>query len=119
MKPRIGQGGNLMNRLGEAAKQPQPKIGMGATIMGYTDRTAATVVRVGSNRITVREDLAIRTDKNGQSDAQEYRYERNPHGSEYEFSRRANGSWVKVGDAMRNGLCIALGYREHYFDYGF
>lgn len=42
--------GSLFNRLEERAKnQPTPEVGMGCTIMMYTDRQPARIIRVAEN----------------------------------------------------------------------
>lgn len=57
--------------------QPKPEVGMGVTYGCWTDRYAATIIKVSPSgkTITVRDDIAIRTDKNGLSESQTYRYE--------------------------------------------
>lgn len=113
--------GNLMNRIAESSAQPKPEIGMGATIHFYTDRHAATVVDVSKSgrRIVVREDKAIRTDSNGSSESQSYRYEPNPGGAEHVFTLRKNGRWVESKSAMSSGSGLSLGERDEYYDFGF
>ena len=115
--------GNLMNRVAESAKPPEPVIGMGATLCYYSDRHAATVIEVGQkNRVkyvVVRQDTARRTDTNGQSESQTYQYEPNPDGAEYKFTLRKNGRYVQAGSSMKNGTGLLLGVREEYYDFGF
>lgn len=100
---------------------PMPEVGMGATIYFYSDRHVGTVIAVSASgkKITVQEDHAIRTDSNGMSDDQSYRYERNPKGKIYEFTLRKNGRFVLVGETMQGGLYAKLGGRLYYYDYSF
>jgi len=104
-----------------AATTPEPKVGMGATVLHWTDRTAGTIIEVGANYFTVQADTAIRTDGNGMSDAQSYRYELNPAGTLYVFERvrrgKAKGAWRENGRKDGNGVLI--GHRNHYYDFSF
>lgn len=115
-------GGSFVNQLmaeGQAVKVPE--VGMGATILMYTDRHAATVVMVLKNgtQVIVQEDIATRVDKNGMSDAQAYEYQPNKDGPVHAFSLRRNGRWVKVGESAKNGMTLHLGHRQAYHDYSF
>lgn len=98
-----------------------PTVGMGATVCYYSDRHAGTIITVSKSgkRVTVQEDTATRTDKNGMSDAQAYSYEPNPNGSVTTFSKRKNGCWVRVGEGSRSGTGLVLGTRDEHYDYSF
>jgi hypothetical protein len=111
--------GSFHNGLFANAKQPKPEVGMGATVLGWSDRHAGTVIEVSKSgkRIKVRLDKATRIDKNGMSESQEYTYEPDPDGTEYTFSLRQDGKWRLVGEAK--GKTVALGYRRHYHDFSF
>lgn len=112
--------GSFHNQVFAQSAQPVPEVGMGATILYYTDRKAATVVVVYSPKlIQVRTDKAIRTDKNGMSDSQSYDYQPDPDGVHHWFSLRKNGKWVMKGESMTNGTPLALGFRREYHDYSF
>ena len=94
-------------------------VGMGGTILHWTDREAVTVVEiVGAKTIRVIVDKATRTDVNGMSEAQAYAYSPGS-GAAQTFTLRANGEWVKQGDPMRDGTRLALGERRKYYDYSF
>lgn len=111
---------SLFNTLMNNSEAIEPEVGMGATILFWSDRHAATITdityfktgaKAGKPKtITVREDKAIRVDSYGMSDAQEYRYEPDPNGSVRTF--KAN---LRTGEF--DGLLI--GKRHHYFDYSF
>ena len=108
--------GNLMNRISEAGKQAEPKVGDGATINMYTDRKAATIVEVLTpKKIRVQLDNATRIDSNGMSEVQDYSYERDPEGPIYTFTQRKNGMWIESKGS--NGLTI--GIRRQYHDFSF
>lgn len=99
-----------------------PEIGKGATIWYYSDSHATTIIAVSKSgrEITVQEDKAIRTDKNGMSDSQSYTYEPNPNGRVSRFSLRKNGKWIPVGESMVSyGTSLTIGIRHEYYDYGF
>jgi hypothetical protein len=95
------------------------KIGDGATVLAWTDRYAATVVKVTPRSITVREDTATRTDKNGMSESQSYEYAPNPEGREWTFTLRADGKFYERGAAMGKGYKLLVGERRAYHDYSF
>lgn len=109
--------GSLINVIADGAQAVDPVVGMPATMLSWTDRQAATVIAIERNgqRIIAQADLAIRTDENGMSDAQAYRYERDPNGSTRTYTRRADGSYRERGGTLR----LVLGQRSHYYDYSF
>ena len=113
--------GNLMNRVHESIQSAAPKIGDGATIFFYSDRHVATVIAVSANgkRVEVQYDTAIRTDSNGMSESQDYRYERNPFGTIEIYTLRKNGQYIHDGDPMRSGRVIRFGERDEYHDFSF
>lgn len=107
-------------------RQPQPEVGMGATILMWTDRNPATIIAVEGNRITVQEDNAERADSNGMSEAQEYTYTPNPNGCTSTFRMNKRGMWeqiVKNEETGRWNKCsgrgLRIGEREKYYDYSF
>lgn len=104
---------------------PEPVVGMGCTLCFWTDREAATVVEVVRNKagklkkVTVQVDKAIRCDKNGMSESQNYLFEINPNGSKKTFTMRKNGRWAEQGYGMNGGTGISFGHRDAYHDYSF
>ena len=56
--------GSLVNRMSEDYKSPVPEIGMGATVLGYSDRHAYTIVKVDKDgkRAWMTADTALRDD---------------------------------------------------------
>lgn len=92
---------------------PEPEIGMGATILCWTDRHAGTIVRVTPTQVHVQRDKATRIDQNGMSETQGYSYEPNPDAPIEVFRKTKKGYRNSAG----NGLLI--GRRDAYYDYSF
>lgn len=92
-----------------------PEVGMGATILSWTDRHPATVVEVGEDKKTfvLQQDNAKRTDKEGMSECQSYEYTPNPSAPRKTVRLTPKG-WKIVG-----GHRVALGMRERYHDFSF
>jgi len=110
---------SLISNIMLGSANPEPEIGMGATVCWYTDRTACTIVdikrfKTGKRKgqisaVLVQRDKAIRTDNNGMSDAQTYRYERCPDARISEFKVKKDGSFGN----------LSIGHRSHYHDFSF
>lgn len=113
--------GSLTNRLQESAKPETPVVGMGATLLFYSDRDAATIIEVSEDgkQIKLQEDHCIRTDKNGMSESQDYRYEPNIKGKTHVATLRKNGTYVLVGGTLHSGTVVRVGDRDAYHDYSF
>ena len=129
---RLGtQTGSLTNHLYSrmTINQPNPEVGMGATILRWTDRHAATITAILNSSATiiiVREDYARRTDKNGMSESQEYEFTRNTEGRRYTFRQAASGSWEEINLNSKtqrwnkvDGPGLRIGERNHYHDFSF
>lgn len=112
-----------LSRIGTDAPTSQGiEPGAPCCVILYSDRHAATIEtvkrfktgkRAGQVReIIVREDTAIRTDTNGMSDAQTYRFERDPNGLTHRFTW-SNFAW------RSRGMMLAIGFRAQYYDYSF
>ena len=110
-KPRMKLGtetGSLVNHVASTS-DTVPEVGMGATILMWSDRKAGTIVKVTPTQIHVQEDTATRTDKNGLSESQEYTYEPDPKGSIRIFRKTKNGyRW--------SGRGLWVGVRQAYHD---
>ncbi len=108
--------GSLNNRIAEDVLSAVPAVGMGATILMYSDRHACTVIEVKSpSRIVIQEDAATRADANGMSDSQSYTFAANPAGATHVVSKRSDGRW-KIA---KSGTVVMMGERDHHYDYGF
>jgi len=88
------------------------KVGDGITISCWTDSYAYTVIKRTAKTITIQRDKAIRTDTNGMSDCQEYRYEPNPNGEIKTLYWSEQKGWVK-------GCYRGYLGRHEYYDYSF
>jgi hypothetical protein len=112
--------GSLVNAI-MANSAIQPEVGMGATILSWTDRHAATIVEVSKSgkSIVVQEDHAKRTDDRGMSEWQTYEHTPNTDAPRVTYTLRKNGSWVKQGDTLKGGRRVAIGVRNHYYDFSF
>ena len=111
--------GSMINHLSGNANYPTPEVGMGATILMWSDRYATTIIEVSENgkQVVVQEDHAKRTDSNGMSDSQTYEYSPNPEGPTVTYTLRKNGAWVRKGDPMKTGERLAIGRRDHHYDF--
>jgi hypothetical protein len=124
--------GSLVNHFMTSTAAPvMPNVGDAATLCFWTDRSPATVIEVKkvgqSNIVFVQVDKAIRTDKLGMSDSQDYTYERDPEGRvssfrynhgkknwELVYLNPDTGRYVKSG-----GYSVYFGRREKFHDYSF
>ena len=121
--------GSLVNHLDSRAVigAPEPVIGMGATLLGWTDRYPGTVIGWDGKILTVQKDNAVRTDSNGMSESQEYEYTPNPQGSVSRFKLDKNGMWREVTTSTKGrtvfceggGSGLMIGHREKYYDFSF
>jgi hypothetical protein len=128
----MNQYGSLQNdiRSRQVIGQPEPYVGMGATILSYSDRSAGTIVaayRYGKHRqwvITVRVDDAVVVSGSEQDGSAEYEYRQRGYGApEYMFRQLADGKWEGVSVNPETGRYVKAGYgglaigrREQYRD---
>lgn len=90
------------------------KVGDGATRVMITDRFPYTVVEILSEtRVVVQADAFERTDANGMSESQSYRYTSNP------TAPRIVVKLLKTGWTDGGGARYALGFRRAYHDFSF
>lgn len=110
--------------------QPEPTVGMGATILLYSDRHAGTIIKVETWRkgvlLHVQRDTAKRIDKNGPSDDQDYEYTPNPNGPVDLFWFGGDSKvWreVYVENGKRrlspkgSGSGLHIGHRDEHYDF--
>jgi hypothetical protein len=92
----------------------KPTVGMGVTVVMWTDRYPGTIVRVSPSGKTFQyqEDKATRTDSNGMSESQTYRFEPNPAAT-VRTARLTKSGWKDKGTR------IAVGVRSRYYDFSF
>lgn len=125
------QTASLVNHIQSRATigQPTPTVGMGATILCWTDRHPATIIEIWEEDntyvVAVQEDHASRTDKNGLSEVQEYDYSPNCTGS-VSYYRLVDGRWqgVRMNSKTKRwnkaeGSGLRIGEREKYHDFSF
>ena len=123
------QTGSLINHLHSRSANPTPEIGMGATLLSWTDRNPGTVISIedkGSYQIIgVQEDDYQRTDDRGFSEMQDYEYTANPNGYVTYFRNR-KGKWEGCRKSAETGRWVKaetyglkLGFREKYHDFTF
>jgi hypothetical protein len=111
--------GSFFNTVMNNTAPAEPEVGMGATLLLWSDRHAGTIVAVNGKTLKWQRDRAIRTDDHGMSDAQGYRYEPNPQAEVETYTLRKNGRWVKAGTPMKGGLTLLVGARHEYYDFSF
>jgi hypothetical protein len=108
--------------------QPEPALGMGVTLLSWTDRDPGTIVGVftAAKMIKVREDHATRMDKNGLSESQTYQFRPNHTGHVYTFRQNKSGVWEEVEyNPLTNryrktgGHGLRIGERSAYRDPSF
>jgi len=128
------QTGSLVNHLYSRMTkgQPTPEIGMGVTLLSYTDRSAGTIVSKFTKGkytyIEVTLDDAKRVDTNGMSEIQEYVYTQRTDAAKYTFRTDAvDGKWQEVymnsetgrWKNIDGGKGLRIGTRETYHDFSF
>ena len=128
------QTGSVINHLHSRAVigQPEPVVGMGATVLLWSDRRAATITNVQQVRgkliVTVQNDHATVVAGSSHDGSSEYRYNPNPNGSENHFRREDDGRWQQViinrqtgrwGKVGGCGRGLRIGEREEYSDPSF
>jgi hypothetical protein len=105
-----------------------PAKGMGATVITWSGRHAATILEYDkkSSLIKVQLDHALRLDKNGDSPDQEYEFHQNPKGITYHFKLDARGKWcqclqnISTGRWVMSGdMGLIVGDRSQYRDYSY
>lgn len=116
--------GSFTNHVYDTARCVAPAVGMGATLLSWSDRHPATVVAVGPQSkaqpglptwVEVTEDEAKRTDSNGMSECQSYEFTTRPDGHRTRYTLRPGGVYrVKGGDRR-----ILFGRRDKYHDFSF
>lgn len=112
------QYGSLINYVWTGYKQPEPEVGVGATLLLWTDRHAYTITKIYSERkIGVKRDKAISIGPSRySSESQKYYYEYDNTSPEEIFTKRKNGAWKKMNT---NHSVLIIGYRDEYYDPSF
>ena len=100
-------------RESEAIKALVPRVDLPCTMYFYTDRRAATVVRVISpTKVAVRYNQV----KCINYYAGDYEILPDLEGGEFIFTKRSNSKWILEGQHSRDGVRLLLHYQDHYID---
>lgn len=105
---------------------PKPEVGMGATILMWSDRHAATIVGVetfksGARKgdvsvVRIQEDKSVRVDGNGQSEDQQYEFVPNPNAPIKTYRVNSRGAFKATTGAYGT---LRIGDRDEYRDPSF
>jgi len=95
--------------------EPKPEVGMGCTMLGWSDRYAYTITRISKSGKTfwAKRDLSVRVDCNGMSEDQSYDYTSNPLAPERMVRLCKRDQWRSKCERF------IIGYRNEYYDYSF
>lgn len=109
--------------------EPEPTVGMGATILLWSDRHAATVTSVERDAaVTVQHDTAKVVAGSGHDGSAEYAFSPNPRGELETFQRRqTEARWSAVTfneetrrwNKQKSQHALRLGERDEYRDPSF
>ena len=122
------QTGSLVNHLYSRMTigAPEPTVGMGVTMLSWTDRHAGTIVEVNTKKryIAVTEDTMKRIDNNGISESQEYEYTTVTDAYRTYYRKDRKDQWRKCYYNQNGRLIfgtggLILGRRESYYDFSF
>lgn len=128
------QTGSLINHLHsrQVIGQPMPKVGMGATVLMWTDRCAATIVEVVSkadgsvDRIAITDDSNTVTKGSGHDGSAEYAFTSNMDGHRTWYRTGADGLWQQTRHnpvtnrwTKAGGAGLRIGARDQYRDPSF
>jgi hypothetical protein len=128
MKMKLGtQTASFVNYLMSGTNgQPEVSVGMGATILGWTDRHPATIVEVqkGGKIVVVQKDHAKRIDNNGMSESQDYEFTPNPEATRCYYKQDKNGAYRSAyfnesGRLVFGSGQLRVGERDKYHDFSF
>ena len=116
--------GSLMNHMMSSSSR-QPKVGEGATILGWTDRKAYEVISVSKDgkEVVLQRYSPRRADDRGMTDAQEYIYDTLIES--YLTLRFRYGRWYEKYEGEKGEkpfYCkahVIFGEKMEYYDYSF
>lgn len=126
------QTGSVINHLHSRAVigQPEPKPGMGCTILHWTDRDAATIFRVfrvgKATIVETRDDHSRVIAGSGHDGSAEYEHKIDVKGYTRNFRRADDGTWHAVRKnaatgrwVKASGAGLRIGDRDSYRDPSF
>ena len=101
------------NEWREAIRNLIPREGLPCTEIYYTDRRAATVVKVVSPRT-----VDVMNNKVKCIDYYAGKYEVLPEleGGTHRYTKRKNGRWVLEGQPTNDGVVLTLHFQTHFID---
>lgn len=108
--------GNLLHQIVSTKSDKTPVVGMGVTVLLWSDRHAGTIIRVSPSGKTFwfQDDKVTRIDNLGMTDSgQKYSYEPNPNAPEQKAVLTKKG-WKVV-----RGTKILLDVRDEHYDFSF
>lgn len=117
--------GSLTNWMMAGGSTGEPKVGEGATEFCWTDRTTywVTYVSEDGKQCNIVRAKAVRTDNNGMSDAQDYRYEHYEKEGEPIRLVFKWGAWRRFEknsvEKRYPKIAIKFGVMREYHDYSF
>lgn len=120
------QTGSLCNAMMESRTFVEPVVGMGATLLAWTDRYPATVVEWDAKKqeVLLFEDKATAIGSVAFTENQSWAYEFDAKGNSYRFKFK-NGRWrqMSIGENGKyrlmpkgTGHGLMLGERDKYYD---
>ena len=117
---------SLVNHLYSRTAEPEPVVGMGATLIMYTDRHAYSVVSWDGKILGVTQDIISRVDTNGMSDSQDYAYVTDHNATPEYYKKDNKNKWVRIvlnknTKRWKQHRCgtLKVGFRDEYYDYSF
>jgi hypothetical protein len=122
------QTGSLVNHIYSRMTigAPEPTVGMGVTMLSWTDRHAGTIVEVNTKKryIAVTEDSKTRIDNNGISESQQYEFTAVMDGYRNYYRKDRKGQWRRCyfnnnGRLVFGTGGLIIGHRESYYDFSF
>jgi hypothetical protein len=95
----------------------EPEIGMGATIVMWSDRLACTIVQIthGGKRIVIQRDTISWIPNPSAPSSPIFQYSPNPQGGIYHATKRKDGSYRLT----RKTTMVWIGTRQEYYDRDF
>lgn len=96
------------------AGAPEPAVGMGATILMWSDRHAATIVKVTPCTVTVKRDKARVVKGSAADGTAVYEFTPDPD-AEPKVFRKTKKGWRETG----GGAALRVGDRDEYHDPSF
>ena len=111
--------GSLQNKLMAESKQPDTKVGMGITLLRWSDRHAYRIVKVAevNKAITIQRYKAVRTDNSGMSETQTYDF-KGLLDQKKELVRKGDQWYEKTVQGLSR-ISLLIGVALEYYDYSF